>query len=74
MDNKQLVIEKSFILNDVACYQYPCGRCGKTSLTPQLIAKTFNVLAPPDWCCVAQNDERTYYCKECSLEIGIGTI
>jgi len=71
-DNKKLVIEKEYILKDVACYQYPCGRCGKVEFTPQLIAKTFDVLAPPGWCCVAQDDSRDYYCRDCSMEIGIG--
>lgn len=71
-DDKKLVIEKEYTLHEVACYRYPCGRCGKAEVIPQLIAKTFDKLAPKGWCCVTQDDRRGYYCHDCSLEIGIG--
>ena len=72
MDQKKFVIKKEFLLKDVACYKYTCGRCGKTEVTPQIIVKTFNLLAPEDWFCVAVNDEFSYYCESCAREIGIG--
>lgn len=71
MDNKKIVIKKQYILTDVACYSYSCGKCGKVEFLPQIIAKTFNILAPAGWCCVSQDDDRRYYCQACSEELGI---
>ena len=71
-DQKKLVTKKEYTLRDVACYRYPCGRCQEVEFLPQVIAKTFNKLAPKDWFCVAVNDEKSYYCPKCAREIGIG--
>ena len=46
MDDKKLVIKESYVLNNIACYQYTCGRCGAAEAVPQIIVKTFNNLAP----------------------------
>jgi hypothetical protein len=72
MDDKKLVMESEYVLKNVACYAYNCGACPAREVIPQLIAKTFNKLAPEGWCCVAQDDKRTYYCRHCSKVIGIG--
>jgi len=72
MDQKRIVTKKEYVLEDVACYHYPCGRCGAVEFLLQVIAKTFGFLAPKDWFCVAVNDERGYYCPKCGREIGIG--
>jgi len=69
---KKIVILKEYVLKDVACYEYTCSRCGQVEHLPQVIAKTFNFLAPKNWCCVAQNNDRTYYCPVCGVAIGIG--
>ena len=71
MDSKEIVIREAFTLTDVACYKYVCGRCGTYEVMPQLVVKTFAILAPKEWCCVAQDESRMYFCSRCAREIGI---
>lgn len=72
IDSKAVVIEKEITLKDAACYHYPCSRCGKTELLPMLWADYEGMDAPPGWCCVIQDWHKSYYCHDCSVEIGIG--
>lgn len=63
---------KEFTLTDVDCCQFSCSKCGKPEWIPKLVVDHTPQFAPKNWVMVAQEDKRTFFCPECSLQIGIG--